>query len=703
VDGNVGLQATEYLWNDAFDKPKRDISEAGYYKLTASKDGCVTSDSFNVALQEIPVINLGQDTTLCFNDSIELQVSYPSSNYLWFDNSTQSNHVFTSSGIYWVESTLNGCAFRDSVNINYIEEFNVELGNDTIICAEEAIILDGAVGIMDMNYSWNTGNEGSSLSISTEGTYILEAYINQCYSSDTILILVQETPIVDLGPDRVLCDLDTVSLKVDYNEANFVWQDMQSGPVYFIDSPGLYWVQSSKNNCFYTDSIIIEYVDDFIPNLGSDTTICSNESIELSPGNFPDANFQWSNNENGQTIVLSEPGTYFVNVEIKGCVESDTINLDLQEAPDLELGDNIFACIGDTIKLESNVSGDKYNWNTGGNSSSISVEVEGSYRLEIIDAFCLVSDSISVLFNDFPLVELGPDTSICAGESFLINAGQLGIWQDGSVSNNFQASIAGIYVVEVENQGCISKDSIHLTVKDLPEFDLGSDRNACDGEVLIIEVPETFSAFVWENGSIEATRTFLSSTSIWLEVEDNGCKRRDSLGISFNELPFIELGLDTTICADANYAIVPIKSDGEILWPNGSVGDNYLVLEPGLILAEIENNGCVSKDSVFVNFRECVYFQSFIPNVFSPNRDGNNDYFKPQFEPGINILDYSMNIFDRWGNQVFFTRDLNAEWDGSYTSKLGRDGVYVYFINIVYEDDNGRNERNITGDILLIR
>jgi gliding motility-associated-like protein len=99
----------------------------------------------------------------------------------------------------------------------------------------------------------------------------------------------------------------------------------------------------------------------------------------------------------------------------------------------------------------------------------------------------------------------------------------------------------------------------------------------------------------------------------------------------------------------------------------------------------ITSVGCTGIDSVYVIVlsdeipKECMY----IPNAFTPNRDGLNDTFMPV--PGCELTFYQLNIFDRWGELLFVSHDVTEGWDGVYKGNLCPADAYVY--KIVYRTE----------------
>jgi gliding motility-associated-like protein len=110
-------------------------------------------------------------------------------------------------------------------------------------------------------------------------------------------------------------------------------------------------------------------------------------------------------------------------------------------------------------------------------------------------------------------------------------------------------------------------------------------------------------------------------------------------------------------------------------------------------LAVIDHNGCVTDDSVFVK----PYYPVWVPNAFTPDNDGINDYFKAY---GVNIQGFHMMIFDRWGIKVFESYDIDEVWMGEFTSDYYvQNDVY----NWVIEFDSIDRRTTMSGHVTLLR
>ena len=117
------------------------------------------------------------------------------------------------------------------------------------------------------------------------------------------------------------------------------------------------------------------------------------------------------------------------------------------------------------------------------------------------------------------------------------------------------------------------------------------------------------------------------------------------------------------------------------------------------IITLTDSNNCTDKDTAIVKpgVVDCYTPSIFVPNVFSPNGDGINDYIEIK---GIGVKSINFTIFDRFGNEIFNTTDINLVWDGTYKGEPALVGDYTYVIKVIYH--NGFKE-TISGHIYLVR
>jgi gliding motility-associated-like protein len=169
----------------------------------------------------------------------------------------------------------------------------------------------------------------------------------------------------------------------------------------------------------------------------------------------------------------------------------------------------------------------------------------------------------------------------------------------------------------------------------------------------------------------------------------------------FNFDPFSQD--EIVICNDVQNSLLLNASNEKVvsyLWlPNGETSSSIFVTAPSkYIVSVIDTAGCPGKDSITIT--EKCPTQLFIPNAFTPNKDGVNDIFIPT---GEFISDYDLNIYDRWGHIVFKSGFLNKGWNGNNNSTEMPEGVYAYFLSYTGDDGKGSFKKNLIGKVTLIR
>ena len=122
---------------------------------------------------------------------------------------------------------------------------------------------------------------------------------------------------------------------------------------------------------------------------------------------------------------------------------------------------------------------------------------------------------------------------------------------------------------------------------------------------------------------------------------------------------------------------------------------------PARILKEAMDEGIIKKDSIDITIQNCDDCRLFIPSAFTPNNDGLNDLFKARPEcSNVAMQNFSLSVYNRWGQLVFLTNDINDGWDGTYRNKRLDQGVYVYLVKYSFKQAKLRQQK---GTITLVR
>jgi len=212
-------------------------------------------------------------------------------------------------------------------------------------------------------------------------------------------------------------------------------------------------------------------------------------------------------------------------------------------------------------------------------------------------------------------------------------------------------------------------------------LDLGNDTVICGGSTLTLQnqTNDIFDHYNWSTGETTSFITVSEPGRYWLLVYDDCDVNRANDTIWIELLPAIkaDLGDDRLVCEnETEFLIKPTCIDCQFQWNTGDLTDSISISEAGIYWLEIISaNGCQSIDSVEIDFGKCSC-DLYLPNAFSPNNDGLNDTFSPKFE--CNIVDYSMLIFNRWGELIYSSTSSLDSWDGNYNNKRVAVDIYSY-------------------------
>ncbi len=423
------------------------------------------------------------------------------------------------------------------------------------------------------------------------------------------------------------------------------------------------------------------------------------------------ATYSWNTGATTATLEVTQSGTYTVDVDLNGCVASDEIQVTFKPAPQIELGPDRRPCESETVNLDgSSANGaDSYQWNTGATSPGIQITQSGTYWIDATLDGCTRRDSVEINYIILPEEVLGTDVQSCDGETVTLDAtvpygDAVYQWNTGATSARLEVTQSGNYSVDIQVAQCRTSDEVTVTFNPVPDFELGSDAFLCEGETYDLFISVTGDSYRWSDGSTkdELTVTYPGGL-VWGEVTLDGCTFRDSVRIDYQDAPQVNLPADTAICAERPLRLSAGSVSGAIIWSTGETQRSIQVATSGTYWVEVQDGVCTVRDSVNIDIRDCVFLQTYTPNAFSPDNDGINDTFRPFLPAGIQINSYRFAVFDRWGNQVFETSNPDDSWDGTARGQQLPQGVFVYFLELDFVDDDGADEIIESGDVMLIK
>ena len=450
--------------------------------------------------------------------------------------------------------------------------------------------------------------------------------------------------------------LDTIAYADGYTTVLTANATVQCGETYHIrlaiadgSDSGLssfVWLQAGSFS-----SPVLEVVDD----LGLDSTVLEipcNSNVTLTANGGVGATYEWYDQSGNifstNNVVTVGNGTYWVTATSFGCpVISDTLTVISQSAPVVELGNDITIDCNSTVLLDPNISGGSgvYNYLWNNNSTSNTLNTGGGFYSVIVtddQTGCYGEDSINITEDQPPNTVISGGGSICSDGSTV----QINFLYDGLIPWDLQ------YYNQTDTflQTNIQTANYSITTSTSGTYQILNvlDYNDCMSNY-------SGQAIVQVNQMPEAV---LSPDSYILYIGD-------TLLIQLPEDYSYYQWFDQNNDSISNSSVLSIYQ----------AGDYYVYVE--------DQNGCFDySNSVTVD--EVPRTELYVPNTFTPNADWHNEVFTVY---GKNIKEYSLKIFNRWGDLLFESNDIQKHWDGYFKGRKVDENKYLYYIEIIGEDD----------------
>ncbi len=710
---NAVLDATfagaTYEWQDGSTNPTFNVTASGTYSVTVSVDNCSATDEVLATVSALPVVDLGVDVEVCEGETTTLTAPIADA-YIWSTNETSASIDVDQSGIYTVTATNGNCSGTDEIEVMINPTPTVDLGADVTLCTGETRTLDAT--FVGATYEWQDGSTNPTFDVTVAGTYSVTVTANGCSNSDEITIDFDSAGTVDLGDDVTLCDGETRTLDATTPNATYEWQDGSTNATFEVTVAGSYSVTVTiAGGCVLLGSIEVDYAPLPVVDLGADLEFCEGENAMLD-ATFAGATYQWQDGSTNPTFNITQSGTFSVTVSVGNCSATDEVMATVNAAPVVDLGADVSVCEGESVTLSTPLA-DAYFWSTNETTGDIEVNLSGVYTVTATNGDCAATDEIEVIVNAAPTVDLGADVTLCEGETRTLDATSATVgatyeWQDGSTNATFEVAVAGTYSVTVTANDCSSSDEITIGFDSAGTVDLGEDATLCEGATLTLDAATPDATFEWQDGSTDATFEVTEAGTYSVTVTRGSCVLTGEIVVDYLALPTVNLGTDIAICEGESVVLEPTVSNViSFEWQDGSTNPTFEVTESGVYSVEVfgDNAACGSvADEVEVMIEVCEEPESFrlaIPNAFSPNGDGVNDFFRVW--TNLPVTSFECQIYNRWGKMVFSSMDVNGQWNGEVGNDLQDMGVYAYYVLVTYQDENGR-EREILdrGNVTLV-
>ncbi|MEZ4686295.1 MAG: gliding motility-associated C-terminal domain-containing protein [Bacteroidia bacterium] len=555
-------------------------------------NGCRDTAQTTVRVNPLPVVDAGEDTVQCGNNAIQLQAS-GGVQYSWSPASSLQNPNTAnpyadpdSSTTYTVTVTdANGCVNTDSV---FVRAFNADAGPDIYVCiGDTAQLMAPPQGVRyfwqrNIGYIGPTNTLNPRVYIEQDQDYIFFAFDSSgCFDIDTARIIINPLPVTSTSsPDPYVCS---------------------NGPTVLTATGGVQYA--------WTPSSTLD-----------DSTLASPTARPINVGpNIVDSSW------------------YFVTVtDTNGCMNVDSIGIEVRLRPIIEVSPDTFVCPGDTVPIwtQGGFGVQRAGWRFDGSvgdttflssdrAEGIAFPTRGTWYVGEVEAVwgCTNEDSIWV-YHIEPFA--GEDSTICEGDSLRL-PGRGGVeyrWSPPTGLSNasvaqpwaFPSTTTTYTLTVTDSLGCVDDAQVTITVRPAPEVAITGDDEICIND----------TARLFANGGIayqwitdDATISSLTDAAVTATPRDdmryilvgegaNGCFWRDTLDLIVHPLPKVDAGPDANECRN-----VPVILQGsgaaDYSWTPPQFLDDPFAQNPTATpdssryfhLTGIDEHGCVNYDSMY--------------------------------------------------------------------------------------------------------
>lgn len=628
--------------------------------------------------------------------------------------------------------------------------------NALSVCLGTAVTLDGNTSTnytgLDWNFANGPGNPSSAtgpgphtITYDNPGTYtaILNATDAGCISTESVIVTVNAPETATFNQIGPLCEgvVPPTLPATSTNGITGTW----SPNVISTTTLGTttYTFTPDNGQCSFTTAtmditinpnVVLTFAD--VPAFCQGTAAPSfptQTSAPVIPG-------MWSPG----TIANSASGSYTFTPSAGQCSSPASINITVKPLPVVDISSNAPICIGETLTLSANtIDGGIYDW-SGPNAFVATTEDPilpnatladaGTYTLQITDTSgCVGEASIDVVINSPVAPVLEPAGPFCN-----LNTTNIGLSADipgGTWTGNGVTDPNGIFVPNtagvgthtltyVHTQGCGGSATMDIVVNAEPDANFTADTLAgCAPLTVHFTSNPNVDAAVWNFGdqnqattvgSADHTYEHSGQYTVTLTNTLSGCSTTNSVTnfITIYPDPVADFDASSTILTQVETEVSFYNNSENAVayhWDFGDESSSTAVdpthiypKAPGsytVMLIAVSPDGCIDLATLAIVVKEEQII--YVPNSFTPNGDGFNNEFKPILAEGFDLDNYTLLIYNRWGEVVFKTTDTNEGWDGTYHGSLVQDGTFTWTIRVKNRTDDEYNTYN--GHLILVR
>ncbi|MCW3076623.1 MAG: psrP3 [Bacteroidetes bacterium] len=713
--------ASTYSWNTGASSSSITINSPGNYVVTGvNASGCTNSKTITVTSGPSPTINISGTNTICVGSAAVLTAN-GANTYTW-NTGQQSSGISVSppaTTVYSVTGSSPGvtCSSTQTVVVTVNAFLTLGISGLTSICTGNSTTLTASGA---NSYSWSTGSQSNTISavplsnsnFSVVGTNTLTG----CTGSIGITVTVNPLPQISVNSPSICPGKSALLAASGAN--TYTWSNGAFTQSTSVNSSGIYTVNAaSSSGCLNSTTVNVTQLS--LPSLtiSGANVVCQSQTSSLVA--FGATSYTWSTGALTQTVFLQNNASSIYSVSgtdnATGCTNTQTFAVNVNPLPTILLSGNAVTCDGASTTLMAS-GADTYSWSSGQTSSQITVNPPGTNAYVVTGTNtitgCQNFSSLTVTVSATPNLNVTGGT-ICAGQPFtLIAQGASSyVWNTGATTASAVVSPIVNSVYTVTGYGtspvCNISRTVQVNVKAAPQLTLNTNYlSICKGSSAVLSVTGS-NSYIWSDGQTNSTILIAPAASMIYSVSSleagSGCISTKTVQVQVNDLPDVRIIGDTTLC-DGERTVLAASGANSYTWSTSATTNkiDVLINENALyfLFGFNTQTGCSNMDSIRLgNSEKCC--EIYIPNSFTPNEDGINENFGALSL--CKFTEFKFFIFDKWGEQIFSSNDINLKWNGYYKGELCKQDVYVYMLRAKRKGVSIKTYIEKTGHVSLIR
>ncbi len=728
--------ASEIRW---YDVPTAGTVIATGFSFTPTQAGTFFAEIYNLttncqsprtaislAINSLPTAAISGATQVCADETTSISASLADS-YLWSTGETTQS-IDVAAGTHSVTITdINGCDAQAAITINQLQEVQVEISGQTMLCADEQTTLTASGGV---SYQWSNFASSNQVNVGIGSYTVTATDANGCEGIATINIennAELETSITAISNascgeanGSFAVNVSTGSAPFSYN----IGDGATNNPNFSNLEAGTYTVTvTDSNGCEDTVTITIENNAE----LETSITAISHASCGTANGSFTIAvdggispyTYDIGNGiTSDNTFTNLSAGEYTITItDATGCTSTTTTSISAAALPTANISGATTVCPNEQTLLTAS-GGVSYEWSNFATSNRVNVGV-GTYTVTATDENgCTAEASVTVTELVSPSASIEGDLTICAGESTTLTAsgGVSYLWSTGETTQSIDVA-AGTYTVTVTDaNACEGIDSITIVEQAAIE-EQEIEVQICEGETYLlgneeISEPGMYTVTLSTAEGCDSTITLFleQTTSETIEIQNDTIHLAISEGVNSISLDIIA---SPRILEYPYYGELTIKSDNSIEYQLLAEHSNYIGLDS--FIYEVCDTKCIKKcdmATIYIDIsKDCGVAGSDIPLRWgiAPNGNGKDEIFDPLGDISNDCAEHpsrgdaELIIINKWGEIVYQTIEKGDQqykgWEGrDNDGKRLPDEVYFFLLKFTI---NGEVQKPIKGSVTL--